>query len=179
MWRGCGRMWCRRSGPMWRRIQSRGLGRRCGHKRLGLGRHGRDGMRCRRGARMHRLIRSCGLGRRYGRNRLGFGVRGFCLGSATRRVLFAGGGSERPSVGRICTRRRNARQAPQTHTPQSAARGAPDNQAARADLFSASFARRPRNSAKTAASSGLSFSTPLRSSVSAWALSSSTRLPSM
>jgi hypothetical protein len=51
---------------MRRRIQSRGLGRRCGRKRLSLGRHGRDGMCCRRGGRMQRRIGSCGLGRRYG-----------------------------------------------------------------------------------------------------------------
>jgi hypothetical protein len=57
-----------------------------------------------------------------------------------------------------------------------------NNQAARARRLrepSASFARRPRSNASTAASSGLRLSTPLRSSLSAFDLSSMTRLPSM
>jgi len=111
MWRGRNRMCCRRSSPMRRCIQSRGLGWRCGRKRLSLGGHGRDGMRCRRGGRMQRRIGSCGLGRRYGRNWLNFGIRRFGLGSATRGVFLAGrpGFSKRFSAGRICPRRRGAR----------------------------------------------------------------------
>ena len=60
---------------------------------------------------MQRLIGSCRLGRRCGRNRLSFGIRRFGPGSAARGVLLAGrlGFSQRPGVGRICTRRRGAR----------------------------------------------------------------------
>jgi Inorganic pyrophosphatase len=57
-----------------------------------------------------------------------------------------------------------------------------NNQAARNRCLrkpSASFARQLRSSASTAASSGLKLSTPRRSSLSAFDLSSRTRLPSM
>jgi hypothetical protein len=112
MWRGRNRMWCRRSGRMRRRIRSRGLRRWRGRHRLGFGRRGRSNrMRCRWSGRMQRRIGSCRLGRRCGRNRLSFGIRRFGLGSAARGVLLAGrlGFSQRPGVGRICTRRRGAR----------------------------------------------------------------------
>ena len=81
-------------------------------------------------------------------------------------------------------RRRRSRTAPRSFrgtTSNSVQHQPRNNQAARARPRepSASLARPLRSNASTAASSGLRFSRPLRSSLSAFDLSSRTRLPSM
>jgi inorganic pyrophosphatase len=81
-------------------------------------------------------------------------------------------------------RRRRSRTAPRSFrgtTSNSVQHQPRNNQAARARPRepSSSLARPLRSNASTAASSGLRFSRPLRSSLSAFDLSSSTRLPSM
>jgi inorganic pyrophosphatase len=79
-------------------------------------------------------------------------------------------------------RRRRSRTAPRSFrgtTSNSVQHQPRIDQAARARPREPSVARRLRSNARTATSSGLRFSRPLRSSLSAFDLSSSTRLPSM